>query len=149
MSHQWDLLMSVWTVLTISICNNDLFYSSIILSFLKGQCNCRLCSVFLFLLNALLSAIFFFNDLAFYKQFLSITTEITTAVLDGKHETRLIMEPTRYFTDNLYILLFLPQMPILFASILITYCHSTLFDTIICITYVIVWNFHNFSVSYL
>ena len=112
-------------------------------------CNCSLCSVILFLLNALLSAIFFFNDLAFYKQFLSIKTEITTAVLDGKHETPLIMEPTRYFTDNLYILLFLAQMPILFASILITYCHSTLFDTIICITYVIVWNFHNFSVSYL
>ena len=33
-------------------------------------------------------------------------------------------------------------------SNLITYCHSTLFDIIICITYVIVWNFHNFSVSY-
>ena len=94
--------MSVWTVLTISIRYYDLLYSSTILSFSKGQCNCSLCSVILFLLNAPLSAIFFFNDLAFYEQFLSITTEITTAVLDGKHATRLIMEPTRYFTDNLY-----------------------------------------------
>ena len=52
------------------------------------------------------------------------------------------------FTNNLYNLLFLPQTPLLFVCILITYCHSMLFDIIICITYVIVWNFHNFSVSY-
>ena len=105
--------------------------------------------LFWLLLNALLHAIFFFNDLASDKRFLSVTTEFATAVLDGKHATQLRMEPTRYFTDNLYIiLLFLPPIPILFVSILITYCHSTVIDTIICITHVIMPNFHIFSVSY-